>query len=147
MRRHPNRPGGDGPAVAMRSKWSVVIVSAVTVCLLAIAPGAALAKGGGHVQSTTSACSVSPGSVAVGGSFTVTASGLPANHLLNLNELYPSFTRTLIMGSGNGSVSATDSTLQDWGTATGQAFTVKLQINDVTGKRPVTLETCSLSVT
>ena len=129
----------------MRATVAQVVAA---VALVGLTPSAVFAahNSGGSGQHTSggggSTCSVSPSAVTAGGSFVVNASGLPVNHMLNLNEVYPSRVRTLILSTATGNASVTDTALADGG----GSFTVKVVINDVNGRKPVTVSSCSFQV-
>lgn len=134
-----------GKPVKPRRRAAVILAAAVFAALAFIPTAAFAEKGGngkgiGHQQTADPACSVSPSTVSVGGTFTISASGLPANAALNVDELYPSFVRIWGAGSdGSGQVSVTDTAME--------AGNVSVMIVDVSGDRSAVVSSCSFQVT
>jgi hypothetical protein len=95
--------------------------------------------GGGH-HSSDPPCSVSPSSMAVGDSYTVSVSGIGANLALNVDVQYPATLQIFGVGSdGSGTLSLTLTALQ-----TGSP---SVSIYDVSGSKTALVSTCSFTVT
>ncbi len=106
--------------------------------LLVVPSQAAIAKGP-HRTSSAPPCTITPSTVAPMGTYTISASGLPATTAINIQVLYSSATQ--VFGGGTdatGFVSLTTTALGP--------DSVNVKIYDVSGKRQALLTSCSFTV-
>ena len=132
------------PRFATQARRGLSGAAIVAILLCGLTAGPALAKGpggggGGH-HSSDPPCSVSPSSMHVGDSYTISVGGLASNLPLNVDVSYTGTLQVFAIGSDDaGSLSLTATALQ-----TGSSG---VTIYDITRSRPALVSSCSFTVT